>query len=274
VLDVRLQGKAVQHVTAYLAIVAVGIVCAIAIAIARSVMGFQQRRREFFEAAARRLGGTYQQARLARRDVIEFPLDGVTARVEFRPPGEDDQGGTQLLVPMKKPPPGTLHILPEGFGQSFLKMFGAQDLSVGDPAFDDAYVVKATPESFVFRVFAPDRRSRVIRAVRQLEGMSHPTIEVGWAHLRVQVREEVRSEGRLVGLVNTAKEFLEALRLDSEIEFGDLAMAKDSTCPVCGTGLDDLVVRCEICKTPHHVECWKYVGQCSTYACAGKRFVA
>ena len=241
--------------------------------IARAVITYQGQRREYFEAAARRLGGTYQPARLGHGDLIEFPFEGRTARLEFRSPGEDDQGGTQLLVPLTKPPPGTLHILPEGFGQQFLKMFGAQDISVGDPAFDAAYVVKANPESFAARVFGYERRTRVILAVRQLEGMSHPTIEVGWAHLRVQVREEVRTEGRLLGLVKTAKEFLDALRLDSEIELGDLSTSKTSMCPVCGSGMDDLVVRCEICKTPHHVECWKYVGQCSTYACAGKRFV-
>jgi len=50
--------------------------------------------------------------------------------------------------------------------------------------------------------------------------------------------------------------------------------AEVGLCPVCATEMTDGVITCEKCRTPHHQECWTYVGQCSTYACKGKRFVA
>jgi hypothetical protein len=38
-------------------------------------------------------------------------------------------------------------------------------------------------------------------------------------------------------------------------------------CQVCGAGMNDHVVYCAKCRTPHHEECWVYNGACSTYGC-------
>jgi hypothetical protein len=255
-------------------IVAVFALLGAAVLIIEVVKAHVRTRQASFEKTAHALRGRYQPAGFGTYDRIEFPLDGTLATVEFISGREEDVGGTRITVPLPNPSPGTLHILPDGFGQAFLKMFGSQDLIVGEPDFDRKYVVKATPESFVGRFFSPDRRSRLILAVRQLEDLSHPTLEVTRNYLRVQVREVVRSVGRLHGLISAAREFLEVLRVDSGIELGELATRTGSTCPVCGMGLGVSAVRCERCKTPHHLECWRYVGQCSTYACTGKRFVA
>jgi len=55
---------------------------------------------------------------------------------------------------------------------------------------------------------------------------------------------------------------------------GVLQTLSGGECPVCGTRMEDLAVRCEACRTPHHQECWEYAGKCSTFGCAGRRFVA
>jgi hypothetical protein len=34
------------------------------------------------------------------------------------------------------------------------------------------------------------------------------------------------------------------------------------------------VVVCRRCRTPHHLECWRYVGRCTTYGCAGREYDA
>ncbi len=41
-------------------------------------------------------------------------------------------------------------------------------------------------------------------------------------------------------------------------------------CQVCGYGMTDDVITCTLCDTPHHQECWDYVGGCSTYGCEGR----
>ena len=43
------------------------------------------------------------------------------------------------------------------------------------------------------------------------------------------------------------------------------------TCKVCGEPIDESeIVVCASCNTPHHRDCWEYVGACSIYGCNGK----
>ncbi len=41
-------------------------------------------------------------------------------------------------------------------------------------------------------------------------------------------------------------------------------------CQVCSASLDGRVVRCRVCRTPHHEDCWEYMGRCSTYGCTSR----
>ena len=42
-------------------------------------------------------------------------------------------------------------------------------------------------------------------------------------------------------------------------------------CKVCGEPISGgVVVVCAACHTPHHRDCWDYVGACSIYGCSGK----
>lgn len=43
-------------------------------------------------------------------------------------------------------------------------------------------------------------------------------------------------------------------------------------CQICGTGMEERVVWCARCRTPHHRECWDYTGMCSTFGCREIRF--
>jgi len=38
-------------------------------------------------------------------------------------------------------------------------------------------------------------------------------------------------------------------------------------CQICGSAMDERIVYCAKCRTPHHEECWMYNGACSTYGC-------
>jgi hypothetical protein len=43
-------------------------------------------------------------------------------------------------------------------------------------------------------------------------------------------------------------------------------------CQVCLEKMVSRVVYCAKCRTPHHEECWSYMGMCSTYGCREIRF--
>jgi hypothetical protein len=42
---------------------------------------------------------------------------------------------------------------------------------------------------------------------------------------------------------------------------------EQAVCRVCGEEIREGLVFCRRCKTPHHRECWQYVGRCSVFAC-------
>jgi hypothetical protein len=59
------------------------------------------------------------------------------------------------------------------------------------------------------------------------------------------------------------------------IEFVDAQSAhvlETIVCKVCGEEIQDDLVFCRRCKTPHHRECWQYNGQCSVFACGETHF--
>lgn len=61
--------------------------------------------------------------------------------------------------------------------------------------------------------------------------------------------------------------------LEAQLEkhVGLLLVREESTCRICGEVLSALPrVRCRRCRTPHHEECWEYVGGCSVFACGSR----
>ncbi len=54
-----------------------------------------------------------------------------------------------------------------------------------------------------------------------------------------------------------------------DIEFVSGTVSSGGHCPVCGDSLHGAVLSCDTCTVPHHEECWKFAGRCSTYGCDG-----
>jgi hypothetical protein len=48
--------------------------------------------------------------------------------------------------------------------------------------------------------------------------------------------------------------------------------ATGAECQVCNAPMTSDIVYCARCKTPHHGQCWQYLGQCSTYGCREIRY--
>ena len=66
------------------------------------------------------------------------------------------------------------------------------------------------------------------------------------------------------GLASTASLRPEA-RLEDDEDNGP------PVCKVCGEIIQGgPVILCTSCRTPHHRECWEYVGSCSIYGCGSK----
>lgn len=85
--------------------------------------------------------------------------------------------------------------------------------------------------------------------VRLFEG--RPAEELEWAARFLRVAIKGRSEPETT-----------AMKVD----------ASAGECQVCLEKMDRRVVYCAKCRTPHHEECWSYMGMCSTYGCREIRF--
>jgi hypothetical protein len=205
---------------------------------------------------------------------LQFSIEGHSATIDFTQGAEPY---TRIKVAMLRRSPGVFRVLPSDAAREQMKFIGAKDIRIGDPRFDAAWFVTSRPENLAHRIFSDERRSDVIASVRRLSRYPRPSIEITRDTLRVSVAQWLGGEDDILALAQTAIDFVGyLLRLGPEEGIAWVA-AGDSDpglCPVCAASLAEDVVQCDKCRTPHHEECWIYVGQCSTYACKGKRFVA
>lgn len=220
---------------------------------------------------ARRLQGTLEGGS------IRFHACGHPARIDFFLGGGEGTLGTGVEVDVRGRSPGVLTIFPEGLGASFLKFFGVQDVAVGDREFDALYIVKSNPESLAHHVFSPERRARVVACVRSLSSYGSALFDLGMNRLVVRVGHPLRRELEILALAGAATEFLGYIletEAPGDIRWLESAEGKGGQCQVCGTEMKDGVVLCASCRTPHHEECWLYMGECSTFACRERRYLS
>lgn len=48
---------------------------------------------------------------------------------------------------------------------------------------------------------------------------------------------------------------------------------ENPVCKVCGETIDHDMVVCRSCRTPHHLDCWQYIGKCSVFACQETQYI-
>jgi hypothetical protein len=239
-----------------------------------ALLSVQKGKDQFEEACrrvAQRLGGTVEGG------AIRFQSCGRTSRIEFAVAGPDGIPGTGVEMDVRGRSPGVLTIFPEGFGAAFLKFFGVQDVVVGDRDFDALYMVKSNPESLAHHLFSPERRARVVACVRSLSPYGSVLFDLGLNRLVVRVGAGLRREHEILSLAGAATEFLGYIletEAPGDIRWLESPEGKGGQCQVCGTEMRDRIVLCARCRTPHHEECWLYLGECSTFACKERRYVS
>ncbi len=195
---------------------------------------------------------------------------------EVKTDHDDRMGGwCTARVDMRGHSPGAFIIHRSGILNRIDPVFGDQDIQIGDRRFDQTYVIKAHPVDLAQRLFSVERRAEVMAAVRRHEPnflkveLTRETLEVReWGH-RYEVAAEVDS------VLRTASDFTRFI-LDLEGGTGVLWLGEAEIgvgqCQVCGTEMSVAVVECAKCRTPHHEECWRYLGMCSTFACKEKAY--
>lgn len=116
-----------------------------------------------------------------------------------------------------------------------------------------------------------------IERLRSQPAASPLRICFGRGELEVHKLVEVRSGAQLIALVETLLELYDQALLTQsrDITFLEQQAAQvleQPVCRVCGEVIREGLVFCRRCKTPHHRDCWLYVGRCSVFACGESQF--
>lgn len=224
-----------------------------------------------FALIAGRLQGRLVPALWPRPPRIHFVASGRSATLEYCSDSYD--GTTRVTVDLRGVSPGTLMIFRDSLSSIIPKLFGAQDLQIGDPQFDDRFILRANPPSIVRRMFSDGRRVQAMESVLRIEDLPGAAIHLTRESLTVRTTGYLRQESELWALARTAldvAQFILELTPPLDVTWGEPSNV-GGQCPICGSPLVDRVVRCARCQTPHHGECWKYNGRCSLFACGETR---
>jgi hypothetical protein len=220
-----------------------------------------------YQILAARLRGRFEPAGFFSNATIQFPLADRPAVIDF-------QGGkqphTHLRVWLPRNPGGSLKISRDSIAQIFISAMDGRRFRVGDSLFDKTFAVRSYPETLGQKIFSPGRRQEAMTAVRRLNSCFGPSIEVQPSWMEVRIRELADSPDVALAMVRTAADFMRFLygvEPEPGIVWGPVTESLSGRCPICTSTLAEPLVRCSRCLTPHHQDCWTYLGRCSTYGC-------
>jgi hypothetical protein len=138
------------------------------------------------------------------------------------------------------------------------------------------YTLRATDVDAAKRFLSAAVLWRVRELDQAIEGISQITIHRGtFTVAKTNFALNVDRVDRFLRIVLQTYD-LTSLIDAKGIEFvddGAEIKLDDAKCGVCGDKTIGGIVLCSRCKTPHHKECWEYMGGCSLYACGGKSWI-
>jgi hypothetical protein len=161
---------------------------------------------------------------------------------------------------------------------------GTRPVTLGIPVVDRDYNVRTNDPEMARELLGPD----VLSAVVDLDSMVHSggmLVSITPERLLIQVDRNLgvnfESLDRAVtdaltlheGLLRSLDRRMTAgIEIVSETDGRAVAdVDAPPICKVCGEPIGEgPVIVCSTCGTPHHRDCWEYVGVCSIYGCQGK----
>ena len=117
-----------------------------------------------------------------------------------------------------------------------------------------------------------------IEQIRRFSQSKNVCVQVKHRSLIVSVPDDIRDKQRLDDFVRLSLKLYDLLALTNStglafVEDDEVALIEDVQCPICSENIQQQMVACIRCQTPHCRDCWEYNGQCATYACQETRFL-
>lgn len=166
----------------FLFLLMIAVLVALTIVIYASRRNAQETNRAWSEAA-KTLGIQYTAAGM----LSQRRMDGIlpTGRIiieTFQGSHENSETYTRYRALYPAPLGLKLRLAPEGFRSGLGKLSDAQDIQVGDPAFDERVIVKGMDPVEIKRFLTPDRRRHILKAFAAFPGLTLDDREVRWEY--------------------------------------------------------------------------------------------
>ena len=233
---------------------------------------------------AARYQGKYENRGMSDPPTVSFTHNGSTVRVGLAPqfPGQPTFPRTRVVARFARGLPFRMELSPVARASPAQPPKGTRPVRVGDAEFDRAFLVQANdPDMARDFLTAPVRWA--MASLLRLGPPGGMLVSINPERMLVQVD---RNLGLSIDLLDQGVQ--EALTIHDGLQSGvasrlgegvDIvaagpASSEDSgppLCKVCGETITDTPkVFCSTCRTPHHRDCWEFIGTCSVFGCKGK----
>jgi hypothetical protein len=238
-----------------------------------------------YRQLAARYHGRYESRGLSDPPTVSFGHHGSFIRVGLAPtiagqPGQIPR--TRVVARFRKGIPFRLELAPSARPAPPQAPKGTRMLKLGVPEFDRDFVVQANDLDMASDFLSPSARDSIANLQRMVHagGM---LLSINPERMLVQIDRNLASNPEALDRVVLEAiilhdVLLEAVsrRMAQGIAIVDKADSEDDDsappiCKVCGEPIGDgAIIVCANCNTPHHRDCWEYVGACSIYGCNGR----
>jgi hypothetical protein len=256
-----------------------GLVLAVAIMVAVFYIYYQESRAldEVFQRVARRYSGRAFSGGLIAPVGFSFRYGGGPVKIEAKRGGKNESDYTQIQFSW--PDPSTrCEIYPERFTSRLGRLFGMTDVEIGSPEFDRTFVVAGDSEARLRELLSPEVQ-QAIRGFWSAPPIGDIYFSIGGGKMLVKKLALIREENALARFVEAALHLYDCVSGPRSEGIQFLAESSPEApaeiiCQVCGDAIEHELIHCRRCRTPHHEDCWKYFGGCSTFGCGEKRYTS
>jgi hypothetical protein len=238
-----------------------------------------------YRQLAARYNGRYETRGISDTPTVSFSHNRSTVRVGLAPmiAGQPDQiPRTRVVARFPNGIPFRLELAPTARPAPTQPPKGTRKIRIGDPEFDRGFLVQANDLEMARDFLTPTVRW-VIANLQRLAPPGGMLVSINPERMLVQIdRNLAMNSDSLAYAVHEALDLHDGLlegvnrRKNQGIAIVEQPDAWNEVvgptiCKVCGEPITDgPVIACSVCNTPHHRDCWEYVGACSIYGCTGK----
>ena len=238
-----------------------------------------------YRQLAARYQGRYETRGLSDPPTVSFTHNGATVRVGLAPTIQGQPGQiprTRVVARFGQGIPFRMELAPAARPAPPQSPRATRPVMTGDRKFDNGYVVRANDVEISRDFLSPTIRATV-GGLQQLVHRGGMLISINPERMLVQIDRNLGSNAEHLAWVVEQALVLHDRLIDSVTRrMGEgVAIVEEAeswkedqgapTCKVCGEPIDESeIIVCASCNTPHHRDCWEYVGACSIYGCNGK----